>query len=218
MIEEKNIKYQNDNVCILHPDCGKGILIFTKYSSSLTSEYVMNNGLKTGEQLKLEGIDFGRSICHPYIFFRAPYKHIDAGIDYSSPLKEIECLYDLFTTKNYLNFIWIRVDPDKTNVFSSEIRSKYIPLIKFNSPQYCSAVNYELNKSKKTLSMYLSVISDNEKKGPKKSYVYNLYTSKKEEKIKILYPYDTSIIQKNSEILVSIPHLTPDYFVNFNMY
>jgi hypothetical protein len=100
---------------------------------------------------------------------------------------------------------------------------------------YNEYYNDEINKSKKSLSNYLGVIKENESKPELK--IYNLYTSRKtipqrvrgrvrdisrEHNLSIdpgrdsvieRYPYDTNPIEKHSEILVSIPHLTPDYFV-----
>jgi len=60
-----DILYQDYDVCILKPDVKKGVLIFSDKS-------IFEDGLKTGKQLKEEGIDFGRSMIHNYSFFRAP--------------------------------------------------------------------------------------------------------------------------------------------------
>ena len=192
-------------------------------------------GLKTGKQLQQEGINFGRSKIHPYIFFRAPYYSRD--IDYTSVETEIISSYGEKQI-GIEQIVFIRVDPDKTFVFSSEIRVK-IPAVyfhisdghlitkqelssthsKFLMPPtderyrelYNKYYNSEINKSKKTLSDYLIIIKENELRPEVK--IYNLYSSKKILSGSSIYPYDHELIEKNSEILVSIPHLTPDYFV-----
>ena len=77
-----------------------------------------------------------------------------------------------------------------------------------------------INNSKKTLSKYLEIINNNKKiienVKPGEKIWYNLFTSKA-----VLFPisahpsepFDDEPIERNSEILVSIPHLTSDYFV-----
>jgi hypothetical protein len=168
-----------------------------------STDTLCNLGLKTGKQLQSEGIDFGRSKIHPYIFFRAPYYARD--IDYSTPETEIISSYGEKARKSRA---FIRVDPDRTFVFSSEIRVKW-----FGEEDM---VNY----SKKTLSKYLEIINDNirveRRQLPKNTnLMYDLFSSKAqlvpdfiEEQQFDIYP-----INRNSEILVSIPHLTPDFFV-----
>jgi hypothetical protein len=197
-----DIMYSDELVCILHPNVKKGILIFTKPDTNVN---VYESGLKTGKRLKEEGIDFGRSIYHPHIFFRAPY--YPNTIDYSSTYTEILSLYGPDFNKE--NKIFIRVDPNKTYVFSSEIRTNFSPQFKFNSKEYIDDMNKEVNRSKKTLTKYLEILKENSKS----IYTtYNLYTSRKNS-FSTTYPYDCTPINRNSEILVSLEHLTPEYFV-----
>lgn len=207
-IEESDIMYQDDLVCILNPDVKKGIIVFSAYTQPPEMESLCNLGLKTGKQLHKEGINFGRGIYHPYIFFRAPY--YSREIDYSTVETEIISSYgtELIGTKNR---VFIRVDPDRTFVFSSEIRAH--------------SHNELINNSKKTLTEYLKIIDKNLefiKNGPKNAQpIYNLFSSRVvrlrprttyEESTEI-FPLDDFPIERGSEILVSIPHLTPDYFV-----
>lgn len=102
-------------------------------------------GLKTGQQLQKEDIKFDRGVYHPYIFFCAPY--YSRPIDYSTIDTEINSSFG-YTNKN--SKVFIRVDPDRTFVFSSEIRAQRPDSIT------------ELNKSKKTLTRYLQIIKENE--------------------------------------------------------
>jgi hypothetical protein len=234
-IEESDIMYQDDLVCILRPDVKKGIIVWTRYTQPAEMGSLCELGLKTGKQLEKEGVYFGRSKIHPYIFFRAPYYSRD--IDYTSVETEIISSYGEKQIGREPR-VFIRVDPDKTFVFSSEIRAK-IPTVyfhisdghlittqelssthsKFLMPYtderyielYNQYYNSEINKSKKTLSEYLIIIKENELR-PELT-IYNLYSSKKVSWGSSIYPHDHEPIEINSEILVSIPHLTPDYFV-----
>ena len=83
--------------------------------------------------------------------------------------------------------------------------------------QYINNMSSEVVKSKKTLSKYLNIISKNKENDESKQYLYNLYTSVKmgfPKEYNLNYPWNKHKIERNSEILVSIPHLTPDYFIN----
>lgn len=243
-IEESDIMYQDDLVCILKPDVKKGIIVFSMYDQPREMESLCNLGLKIGKQLHEEGINFGRKIYHPYIFFRAPY--YSREIDYSTVETEIISSYgtELIGKKNR---VFIRVDPDRTFVFSSEIRAVH--------NGYNDLINDFINYSKKTLTQYLKIINKNLefiKNGPKNTEpIYNLFSSEvvelrprlrprhedffdnfdNEERFpskrrysetedffdnfdnKERFPLNNIPIQRSSEILVSIPHLTPDYFV-----
>ena len=211
LIEESDIMYQDDLVCILRPDVKKGIIVWTHFTQPVGMNSLCNLGLKTGKKLKEEGVNFGRTKIHPYIFFRAPYYSRD--IDYTSVETEIISSYgegQIGTEPR----AFIRVDPDKTFVFSSEIRDIFK-----HSVWYGKAENM-INNSKKTLSKYLEIINNNKKiienVKPGEKIWYNLFTSEA-----VLFPisahpsepFDDEPIERNSEILVSIPHLTPEYFV-----
>jgi hypothetical protein len=234
-IENSDIMYQDDLVCILRPDVKKGIIVWTHFTQPAEMSSLCELGLKTGEQLQREGVNFGRSKIHPYMFFRAPYYSRD--IDYTSVESEIISSYG----EGQLGIesrVFIRVDPDRTFVFSSEIRAK-IPAVYFHISDghlitkqelssthskffmhstdnryrelYNKYYNSEINKSKKKLSEYLIIIKENELSSEYK--IYDLYSSRKVLLKSSIYPYDDNPIERNSEILVSIPHLTPNYFV-----
>jgi hypothetical protein len=203
--------YKNNLVCILRPDVKKGIIVWTNFTQPPGMGSLCESGLKTGQQLQKEGIDFGRSKIHPYIFFRAPYYSRD--IDYTSVETEINSSYGEGQI-GINSRVFIRVDPDKTFVFSSEIRNEFKYSVWYDKAETV------IKKSKKTLSNYLEIINNNRKitenVTPDKKIWYNLFTSKA-----VLFPiaanpneqYDHEPIEINSEILVSIPHLTKDYFV-----
>ena len=210
-IEESDIMYKDDLVCVLKPDVKKGIIVWTHFTQPAGMNSLCNLGLKTGKKLKEEGVNFGRTKIHPYIFFRAPYYSRD--IDYTSVETEINSSYG----EGQLGIesrAFIRVDPDKTFVFSSEIRNIFKHSVWYGREEKI------INNSKKTLSKYLEIIKENmeikkDVQSDQKIW-YNLFSSKA-----VLFPitfspkepFDDEPIEKNSEILVSISHLTPDYFV-----
>ena len=211
-IEQSDIMYQDELVCILRPYVKKGIIVWTHYTQPPEMDSLCKLGLKTGKQLESEGIKFGRRKIHPYIFFRAPYYSRD--IDYRSVETEINSSYGEGQIGREPR-VFIRVDPDKTFVFSSEIRARY----------HKDDEDDEINKSRKTLSEYLVRIKENVLV---RGSIYNLYNSNKypdtmnaylldknpfDEAPKAIYPYDEAPIERNSEILVSISHLKPEYFV-----
>lgn len=210
-ILQDDIIYQDELVCILKPDVKKGIIVWSNYMQPPNMNSLCKLGLKTGKQLKLEGVEFGRSKIYPYIFFRAPYYSRD--IDYTSVETEIISSYG-GKQIGIKSRVFIRVDPDRTFVFSSEIRDVH------KHPVWYDKEETIINNSKKTLSKYLEIINNNreiiENVKPGEKIWYNLFSS---EAVSFpitkspIEPFDNEPIQINSEILVSIPHLTPEYFV-----
>ena len=214
---QHDIMYQDNDVTILHPKSDRGIIIWTNYVQPDSSPDIYETGLKTGEQLKKEGIEFGRTVYHPYIFFRAPYRKPDKATP-----NNVESYYDKGLLNSSKNKIFIRVDPNQTYVYSSEIRV-YMPPSKYHSIQY----NNYLKQSRKTLTEYLDIIAENKEQlqNQDETAVYNLYTSHIQAIHKTRspfiehfdnrrnYPLNTLPINRTSEILVRMPHLTPDYFV-----
>jgi len=228
---DMDIMYQDDLVCILRPNIKKGIIIWSNYIQPLNMDSLCILGLKTGKKLKEEGVDFGRSKIHPYIFFRAPY--LSADIDYSTIETEIissyghsrseadrqsargcsriyiSCAGQELLERDNETKIFIRVDPDKTFVFSSEIRVNF-----FN------VADTKIFDSKKKLSEYLTIIKTNLEietfeSNKNNKILYNLLSSKAKIFLNTINPgklFSKAPINRNSEILVSIPHLTPDYF------
>ena len=210
-IKQSDIMYKDNLVCILKPNVKKGIIIWTHYTQPPGKDSLCNLGLKTGKKLKEEKVEFGRTKIHPYIFFRAPYYSRD--INYTSVETEISSSYGEGQTGKQSR-VFIRVDPDKTFVFSSEIRNV------FKHRKWYGKEETIINNSKKSLSEYLEIIKNNriikQDVKPDKKIWYNLFTSES-----VLFPiraspsepFDDNPINKNSEILVSIPHLTSNYFV-----
>ncbi len=215
-ILDTDIKYSDDKVTILHSHVKKGLLIVTFFEPPDSGENLRETGLKTGKRLQEEGIDFGRSKIHPYIFFRAPI-YVDykkSGIN--TPNDELIKNYgELFEKYAYMfpNVIAIRVDPNTTLVYPSEMRTQGFKNEKLET---------ELKKSEKTMTEYLKVVKENsltENSYFKHDIYYNLLTGEKrivDKKWTMSYPFNKTPIERNSEVLVQIPHLTPDYFVKID--
>lgn len=214
----EDILFQDHDVCILNPDVKKGVLIFTNYKQPADMTPLCEAGLKTGAQLKREGVDFGRIMIHDYIFFRAPY--LSDAIDYTSIDTEIRSSFGA-TESVMPSRVWIRIDPDKSNVYSSEIRATFSPQYKFMSPEYLSAMESEVIKSRKTMNEYLQILDTNKSEiqytPPGEKLLYHLFTSKAVTRVPIAgisrYPLVSFNINRSSEVLVRVPHLTPNYFV-----
>jgi len=227
---DSDIMYEDDNVCILRPEVKKGILVFTNFNQPDDIEDLCTLGLKSAEQLQKEGVHFGRhaAVKHPYIFFRAPYYSTEC--DYSSIDAEIESSFKSLHTPTAGGRIFIRIDPDKTFVYPSELR------VLCDKQGFSEEKKYtELNKAKKNIRDYLQmqtrVVAEfhhffGDQKGIQ---FWNLLTYEyvapgtglhtrfmsrdKELTPDLPYPYDITPPFRNSEVLVQLPHLTPNYFV-----
>lgn len=205
-IIDDDILYKDSDVCILKPHIKKGIIVYSNYNNV----NACIEGLKSGEQLHKEGIDFGRIVYHPYIFFRAPF--FSDGIDYSTPENEV---YSSYGKLNTTDCAYIRIDPSQTYVYSSEIRAR----IDFREPNY----KQHLLNSRKSVLDYLSIISKNKqmlsKLQDRHIPVYNLYSSEIQfsipfsTNIDMKFPLDLNPIEMNSEILVRLGHMPKDFFV-----
>ncbi len=239
----EDILFQDNDVCILKPNVKKGILIFTDYNQSKGMPSLCESGLKTGVQLQSEGVNFGRSTIHNYIFFRAPY--FSNPIDYESIDTEIESSFGEGVNATP-SIVWIRIDPEKTFVYSSEIRTSYSSPYHYGSLRYLSDIENEVKKSRKSMINYLKILDENEKVistiNSNQKPIFHLYSSLvylipihaetpeyplDEHNINMNsevlvnpihaetpeYPFDENNVNMHSEVLVRIPHLTPDYFV-----
>ena len=221
---QSDIIYQDKDIAILHPNSNKGIPIWTNYRKhDKNVDDILKVGLKTGEQLQIEGIDCGRSIYHPYSFFRAPYRK-PVEVDKTTLIHEVVSYYDTNIMKYDKNKIFIRVDPDRTYVYSSEIRPN-MPYCSYHSTKY----NNELKNSRKTLTEYLDIIAENEEQIRNKEVgtvpIYNLYSSRIQSfhrtdsryienfDDRFNYPLTKYLTNRTSEILVRLAILPPDYFV-----
>ena len=211
-----SVKFEDEFVRILEPDDPRGVLVYTKFQQPADAPSLRETGLKTGAQMRKEGIEFGRIVYHDKIFFRAPFYANE--IDYTSPKTEIRSLYGEIPTDDN---IFIRVDPEHTYVYSSEIRAHYYPTRWTGESAHTSVeMENEVENSRKSMMEYFNVIADNAKTPEKSGDTYHLYSSQKCHwygKSESPYPYiQCPTIHRSSEIYVKIPHLTSDYFVSID--
>ena len=212
-VTQEDILYQDYDVCILKPDVKKGVLIF----SVVYDKNIFKDGLKTGKQLKKEGIDFGRSMIHNYSFFRAP-TFLRPNIGKS----EIESFFEPHINSCSSLKVWIKVDPKQTFVYSSEIRAKFSPQFAFGTPEYLNTLEREVTKSRKLMIEYLQILEENSlhisnaNTDSLKKPFYNLFSSRVQmfpNTFTPQYPWDSENINTNSEVLVRVNNLTPNFFV-----
>ena len=194
---------QTRDVC-LDP---KGILIRTGFTQPEGTDLHVD-GLKTGKRLHAEGNNFGRTTHHSNIFFRAPYFAPDPKAD-AAPKTIEEEIMGLYGGLGK-SMIYIRVDPDKTYVYSSEIRA---------SREYYYNQDI-INNSRKTLTEYFEVIRENALHNLEGAS-YHLYSSRVyplTPRSNNIFPFSKYPINLHSEILVSPPdgHLTADHFAYCN--
>ena len=205
MINRDDILYEDELVRILKPYVKKGVLVWHRYPKDCDVN-IPSIGLKSGKQLQEEGIDFGRTKIHPYIFFRAPYHH--NKIDYTSIETELLSSYEPAILKDK-NLMIIRIDPEYTKVYSSEIRASRTP--------------NDWKKSEKKMTQYFRFISaaDSMAKykevlsGDKKC-VWHLFTSGCSvfpKHYNLTYPWHPYPTNRHSEVLVHMGHMPPEYFV-----
>jgi len=210
---EEDILYKDYDVCILKPNVKKGILIF----SNIPNINIHKEGLKTGEQLKKDGIDFGRSMIHNYSFFRAPT--FLRSINRDSIKSEIESFFEPNIAFSSDLKVWIRIDPKQTFVYSSEIRAKFSPPFRFGTSEYLDNLEREVLKSRKSMIEYFQIVQKNSLvlvNENMRAY-YNLFSSSLQmfpNTFNLKYPWDDENINTNSEVLVRVNNLTPNFFVN----
>lgn len=210
-IVSDDILYKDDYICILKPNVKKGVLIVTRFYVDGPTN-VCKQGLKTGQHLQKQGKTVrkhaGKALDK--IFFKAPYLPLQIA-QYPTIQQQLRASYgDRFLLQPKMAVL--RVDPDQTFVFSSEIRT---------TGQYWDNPRI-INASKKTLTKYYDILRknnqqkiQNEKQSGKK-IVYNMHSSQ----IKFVplrynmnYPFSEHDIASNSEILIQTPVLGPEHFV-----
>jgi len=181
-----DVVFQNADVCIIDPRSTRKdtILIFTVHPD------VGGAPIKSGMQLHKEGVAFGRTIYHPYIFFRAPY--CDDG-SYNHRFG--------FTAKSGMTGTirtWIRVDPNHTCVYSSETRAK----------------GGHTSRSRIPMNEYFKIIHANQikiRENPAGPFYWDMYTYQIQRYSNAnTIPYD---IARQSEVLVHIPELPVEWTV-----
>jgi hypothetical protein len=178
-----DIVFQDDDICILRPDSHRGIVIYhifpQKHADAINAHgLLLHAGIKTGD----------RKIDHPYIFFRAPgVGMIPCGAN--ATLDNINANYPdgrkVSNSNENNGYFCIRIDPDKTFVYSSECR------VVFQGTDMWK-------NSRSSLRNYLDVIAQNKSI---KSNKYNIFSY---EKVPPAYSGDAITElppERNAEIL-----------------
>jgi hypothetical protein len=107
-------------------------------------------------------------------------------------------------------------------VYSSEIRAKFHPRFKFGTSEYLENLEQEVSKSRKTMIEYFQILEENslmlERFNTTPDCIqkpcYNLFSSRLQMfHVNQQYPWDVENINRNSEVLVRVDILTPNFFV-----
>jgi hypothetical protein len=195
----EDVVFQNEDICILSPNSGRGIPIYHHSRNP--------NLCKTG----MEKVDWDKkssvrrkNIDHYKLhFFRAPF---------TSDTRSFEGLYGgnsidtmLRSDKMYKSLCTIRVDPDLTYVYSSDARiDKEIGIDEFLG-------------SKITLTRYLEILREDQDIA--EPYYSDLLTFKKRQ-VEESGEYEIGNerlnfpIEQNSEIVVKIKKIPIEWFVS----
>jgi hypothetical protein len=214
--------YEDSRVSILNPASNRGVLVRTNVRGVSKSK-LKRDGLKSGKRLAEEGKG-GKRKQHPYVFFRAPYYSM---LDQSSePYScDAECSIAAYGDREVNGrHTYIRVDPVRTMVYSSEIRA----LGEWNGSGSYDAEMVAVDRSEKPMSEYFRILkANNEARLPKpwnpdemmiysSRYSWNMVTSKlridintKESPMHTLYD-----IARTSEVLVELECIPPEWLVD----
>lgn len=227
-----DILFQNSDVCILKPDSTRGIIIFTSVSSRFgkNSKSVCEEGLFSYNELRKRHPEYklpNRSGAHinashnDLIFFRAPYTN-DTTTFESSYGMTLEKMINKYSP----TFATIRVDPEKTYVYSSEIRAigKYTDLLQSRilmTDYLLKLKNMPKEYFKNGKDMYANIIKYEKKfkNAPKVKFPtfnnFEGFSSFSEVESNSKYPELKYFpIERNVEVVVKIPHIPPEWFVN----
>lgn len=208
MKPDTDVLYQDNRVCILKPNSKRGIEVFHR------SEYVniVFSGLYSMDKLREVNPSLSKIRCKrrhdDTIFFKAPYNEKTDTIEDSFGIDIHERMKD----KRVMAFI--KIDPDKTFVYSSEIRVHY-----WNNQHIL------LERNRISFRRYMEIIKENKEfvKNTPPGYMceWNIFDFRPSyRKIPLrsndceeipsdfnenpMTKYD---ISKQSEILVRIPHI-----------
>ena len=209
-MEESDILYEDNDVCILKPDSDRGIIIFTAGKS----ENMCEEGLLSYNELRKRHPELGLKdrdhiVKDPnhdnLIFFRAPYhkdtSSFESSYDGKSPEK--------FVSAGQKVLVTIRIDPEKTFVYSSETRAL--------------GTYQNLLNSRKPLLEYLDIIDSHPKNivYPNKlcgniiNYTKKIFPSNHT----CMYPFkDYLPIERMAEVIVNIPYIPKEWFVGCYIY
>ena len=211
-----NILFQNEDVCILNPMSKKGILIFTKSpSKNICSEglYSYNKLIDVHPELQLKHRAYNND-HDDLIFFRAPYNYNVTSFKSSYDLDPVEFINDREIKNGSLSII--RIDPEKTYVYSSLARDYYS-----EERDYYHDDKNIIKNTRIPFNEYLRILKQNsyiiKQKGKYDKPVTDILSYEKK-----LFPINTQLtlpwidyfpIERNSEVVVKLPHIPPNWIV-----
>tara|TARA_X000000368_G_C22853246_1_gene633096 strand:+ start:139 stop:837 length:699 start_codon:yes stop_codon:yes gene_type:complete len=194
-----NVIFQTKDVVILKPDSKKGVLVGHHFDGRFN---VTKNGLRSGKSLKERNPSWAERTglgLHDKIFFRAPF--------YEDNTRFVE------EFSSYGKCAFIRIDPERTFVYPSEVRASEEYGI---DPQV-------INKFRKPFKDYMKAIKNNERyPSGKYAVFYDMRTFEKllfnpnivnDSRFPYEYydfPYTTEPIERNCEIVVHTDHISPE--------
>lgn len=205
-MSESDILFQNEDVCILKPESPRGILIFTKSKSkNICSEGILSYNELRRRHPELELMNRSRAHHDPkhndLIFFRAPFNYDTTSFESSygnSP--------EWFITSSTRALAVIRIDPEKTFVYSSETRDK--------------GSYFDIMSSRRSMLTYFDVLRYNSTIRPE-SHKYrvcaNIITMMKDRvptTRPCTYPLEEHLpIERMAEVVVHLPRIPPEWLV-----
>jgi len=208
-MESSDILFQTNDVCILNPRSNRGILIQT-WSRS---KNICREGLLSYNELRKVHPELGltdRKTDHhdpkhdDLIFFRGPYNSdtttFQSSYDGNSPEGMIK-KYSVPSKESAIALI--RIDPEKTFVYSSETRAK--------------GTYSDLQSSRIPMTEYLRRIDGHSKFGYSGNPCSNIITYEKRRfpTPNCTYPWIAGFpIERNSEVVVEVPRIPPEWLVS----
>jgi hypothetical protein len=208
-----DVLYEDENVCILDPKSKRGVVIFTESKNWNICE----EGLLSYNELRKRHPELGLKDRADHIdpdhndliFFRAPYNSDTSTFESSYDGKSSE---KMLVTYRQDTIVTIRVDPERSFVFSSEIRAAGGS----SEDRYV-----DLQSSRIKMTDYLKKIKGySEMKSPNNSSIivsdlitYDTFPMVDFNGIEE-YPLSKIPIERNSEVVVKLPHIPPNWFVS----
>ena len=148
-IQPYEIAAKYKDAWVLEPNVKKGVLIRHSFDNLDFYEPIITEGIKSSKRLAEEN-NTNKTKLYPFVFFRAPTK-FNGDINYDSIEEEIKSLFDGtdYPGGDPDSHIYIRVDPNNTYVYSSELRAS-------NNPD-------SVDISRIKLTEYLNIMINNKK-------------------------------------------------------
>jgi len=194
-MSHSDILFKNEDVCILHPQSTRGILVFT----STSGKDICSEGIFSYNELRNKHPEFGLQNRHmsdldhnDLIFFRAPYNNDTSTFESSYDNKSPE---DMGT-----GIAILRIDPNNTFVYLSEARAH--------------GTYNNLQKSRISMKNYLeSAIPHLKDFGKGAIRYFYIGDTKLSDKLIDAVIEHGSYITRMFEVVVKLPHIPINWLV-----